>query len=185
MTDWKARPLGELQQEFRAGSTNSMPIAGMAVWAALGVAALFVSDDLLATLALYIMAAILPLAFLLDRLRGRNLFAGGDDPLTKLFLLSIVGIAVTVPLVVEAANIADAPVLVVLGMAILAGVIWIPYGWAADDPVGLRQAIGRSIGAYLAYWLVEEPWTASAICAVVVASYGYTLAAAKPMGVPA
>ena len=42
------------------------------------------------------------------------------------------------------------PILVVLGMAILAGVIWISYGWAAGDPVGLRHAVVRGPGAIAA-----------------------------------
>ena len=50
------------------------------------MAALVLPARTTGTLALYIMTAILPLAVLIDRARGRNLFAGGPmDPLTKLF----------------------------------------------------------------------------------------------------
>lgn len=182
MTDPNQTPLGELQHGFRNGSTNSMPIAGMVCWAALGVAGIFVSEKTVATGALYIMLGILPLAFLLDRLRGRNLFSGGADPLTKLFLSSIAGIAITIPVFVIAATKADAPLIIVLGMALFTGVIWIPYGWAADDPVGMRRAIAQAVGSYAAYAIVPAPHTASAICAVVVICYIYVLVAAKPMG---
>lgn len=178
------RSLADLQSDFRAGSTNSMPIAGMLAWAALGVAAFFLSERIIANLALYIMAAILPLAALLDRLRGRNLFAGGDEPLTRLFMLNILIIALSIPLVAIGTQGGQAT-LMVLGMAVLAGVIWIPYGWAADDSSGIVHGVGRAIGAYAAYAFVPAPHTASAICGVVVAAYAYSLLAGKPMGVTA
>lgn len=159
-----------------------MPIAGMIAWGLLGVAGLQLTPRLTDTLALYIMAFILPLAFLLDRLRGRNLFGGSSNPLVRLFLISIAGIAVTVPVVLIGAQGARNPDIVVLGMAILAGVIWIPYGWAAGDPAGLRHAIGRAIACYAAFALVPSPWRASAICAAVVVAYVYSLAFMKRPG---
>jgi hypothetical protein len=175
-------PLDQLHDNFRATGTNSMPLAGMICWAALGVAALFVSDKMAGTLALYIMMGILPLAFLLDKVKGKNLFEKSDNPLVGLFLTSIVGIAVTVPLVVSAAAAANQPLIIVLGMAILAGVIWIPYGWAANDKVGLIHAVGRAAGSYLAYAFAPSPYTATAICAVVVVSYLYSLTFMKTVG---
>lgn len=174
--------LPELQQQFREGSNNSMPIAGMICWAAIGIASLFVTERITAMATLYIMIGILPLAFALERLKGRNLFSGGDQPLTKLFLQSIAAIAIVIPVIVIAANAAQAPIIVVLGMALFTGAIWIPFGWAADDPVGMRRALLQAAGSYGAYALVPAPYTASAICAVVVACYVYVLVAAKPMG---
>lgn len=175
--------LRDLRADFLATSTQSMPIAGMIAWAGLGLAALWLPPGLVGTLALYIMALILPLAFLLDRLRGRQLFAGGNDnPLTRLFLTSIVGIAVTVPIILIGAKAADSPTIVVLGMAILAGVIWIPYGWAAGDPVGIRHAVVRAIASYAAYAVAPAPYRASAICAVVVIAYLYSLIFMKRPG---
>ena len=163
-----------------------MPLAGLIAWTGLGVAALRLSPAATGTAALYIMAVILPLAFLLDRLRGRNLFAGGNsDPLTRLFLASIAGIAVTVPLVIVGARAANDPTIVVLGMAILAGVIWIPYGWATGDPVGLRHAVVRAMGCYAGFALAPPAYRASAICAVVALAYLYSLAFMRRPGVAA
>lgn len=178
MTD---RSLAELQAEFRAGSTTAMPIAGMLTWAGLGIAAAFLPERTVANLSLYIMVVILPLAFLIERLRGRNLFAGGDHPLNKLFLLGIIMVALTIPIGVIGAK-GGQPLLVLLTMAILAGVVWIPYAWAADDRSGIVHAVARGIGCYLAYGLCPAPWTASAICAVVVLAYFYSLAVMRPTG---
>ena len=176
--------LRDLRADFCAGSTWAMPLAGMIVWITLGVAALVLPAPTIGMLALYIMAAIMPLAFVIERLRGRNLFAGGNDnPLTTLFLTSIAGIAETVPVVSIGAMGAREPAIIVLGMAILAGVIWIPYGWAAGDPVGLRHAVGRAIGCYAAYAFAPEAYRATAICAVVAVAYVYSLVAMKRTGV--
>jgi hypothetical protein len=174
--------LSELHADFRSGSTTSMPIAGMICWGGLAVAATLLSPPMVGTLALYIMIGILPIAFLLDKIRGRNLFASNGNPLDKLFLISILGIGVTVPLILISAQVASDPNIVVLGMAILAGVIWIPYGWAADDRAGIIHAVVRAIGCYLAFAFVPDPHKATAVCIVVVASYIYTLAFMRKVG---
>lgn len=178
----RSSSLAELHADFRATGTKSMPIAGMVCWAALGIAALYLPEATIGSFALYIMAGILPLAFLMDKLKGQNLFSGSDNPLVSMFLLSIVGIAITVPAILFGAQESGEPDLIVLGMAILAGVIWIPYGWAAEDKVGTIHAVGRALGCYAAYQLVDEPLRASAICAVVVLSYVYSLLFMRKVG---
>lgn len=181
MTD---RSLAELRADFRATSTNAMPLAGMITWAALGFAASMLPERTVANASLYIMAVILPLAFLIDRARGRNLFGKSDNPLLQLFMLGIVMVALTIPLAVIGSK-GGQPLLILLGMAILAGVVWIPFGWAADDPSGTVHAVGRGIGCYLAYGFCPAPWTATAICAVVVLAYLYSLAVMRPVGAAA
>lgn len=172
----EAVSLRDLRTHFLANSTQAMPLAGAITWALLGLAALRLPDHTTGTLALYILAAILPLAFVIDRLRGRRLFAGGNaNPLVRLFLASITGIAITIPVVIVGARGTEDPIIVVLGMAILAGVIWIPYGWAAGDPTGLRHAIARALASYAAFFLAPSQYRATAICAVVVLAYIYSL----------
>jgi hypothetical protein len=172
--------LRDLRADFLRTSTRSMPLAGLIAWSALGVAGVLLPPRLVGMLALYIMAFILPLAFVLEKLQGRTLFAGGsDNPLVKLFLASIGGMGVTVPVVILGARAAHEPTLIVLGMAILAGVIWIPYGWASGDATGLRHAIARAVGAYAAYALAPAPYRATAICAVVAVAYVYSLVSMK------
>ena len=174
--------LSEFREHFLATSTISMPLAGLIVWSALGVAALFVPEAWVGWMAVYVMAAILPLAFLIEKMRGRNPFVKDDNPLSDLFFQSIIGIGLMFPLVIGAADAAGDPDIMVLGVAILAGIIWIPYGWAADDPVGLRHAIARAVGCYLAYWFAPDGLKATAICAVVALSYLYSLAAMRKPG---
>ena len=171
--------LAELRERFLATSTISMPLAGLIVWSLMGVAALFVPKALVGWLAVYVMAAILPLAFAIDKLRGRDPFVKDDNPISQLFFQSIVGIGLMFPLVIGAAETAGDPNIMVLGVAILAGIIWIPYGWGANDPVGLRHAIARAVGCYLAYWFSPDDLKPTSICAVVALSYIYSLAAMR------
>lgn len=175
--------LRTLRDRFLATSTISMPLAGLIVWAALGVAGLFVTRSLMGWMAIYVMGAILPLAFAIEKLRGRDPFIKDVNPVTPVFFQSIAGIGLMFPLVIGAAQAAAEPDLMVLGVAILAGVIWIQYGWAANDPVGLRHAIARGVGCYLAYWFAPEAVRASAICGVVVLSYLYSLVAMRKPGI--
>jgi hypothetical protein len=83
------------------------------------------------------------------------------------------------PLVIGAADAAGDPNIMVLGVAILAGIIWIPYGWGADDPVGIRHAMARAAGCYLAFWFAPAELKATCICGVVALSYVYSLAAMR------
>jgi hypothetical protein len=174
--------LEERREEFLAASTISMPLAGLIVWSAIGVAALIVPDAVVGWMAIYAMAAILPLAFAIEKLRGRNPFGKDDNPVSTLFFQSIIGVGLMFPLVIVASQAASNPTIMVLGVAILAGVIWIPYGWGANDPVGLRHAIVRAVGSYAAYWLAPDVLKATAICAVVALAYLYSLMAMRKPG---
>lgn len=103
------------------------------------------------------------------------------NPLLPMFLR---GTAVVLlwPLVIMAAQLAKAPNLIVLGGAVLMALVWIPYGSAADDPVGIQHAVGRTLGCSAAYALAPAPYTATAISMVVVLSYAYTVLRMKRPG---
>ena len=175
--DHAARPLRDLQSAIRSGDTRSMPLSGLILWSAAAVAGLFLSPRAFATAVLYGTGLIVPLAILIARVRGHDFFAGRDNPLTQLFLQSILFVAALYPIAIAGA--AAKPLILVLYPAIAAGLVWIPWGWTADDPVGLRHAVGRTVACYAAYALVPAPWTGSAICAAVVVAYLYSLAAMR------
>ncbi len=167
--------LNVLKADFLATSTQSMPYSGIILWTIAGIAGLLLSPQQLAYGVAFGSGLIFPLAVLIDKLRGRNLFAGGtQNPLKGMFLQSIAMVVLLWPLVILGA--AGKPVIIVLGAAILTGIIWIPYGWAADDPVGLRHAIARGALCYAAYIFVPTEYKGSAICAAVLVCYFYSLA---------
>lgn len=169
--------MSELRAAVRGGDTRSMPLSGLALWSVATVAGLFLSPPAFAYAVLWGTGLIVPLATLIAKVRGHDFFAGRDNPLTQLFLQCILFVAALYPIAFIGA--AGRPLLLVLYPAIAAGLIWIPWGWTADDPVGLRHAIGRTIACYAAYALVPAPWTGSAICAAVVVAYLYSLAAMR------
>ncbi len=152
-----------------------MPIAGMLFWIAVGIAALRLQPGTLAMVVLCGSGAIFPLGLLIDRLRGRTMRAGtGGNPVVGLFLQSLGLVALLWPLVILAARAAGSADLIVRGGAVLMGIIWIPYGWAADDPSGLHHAIGRSVLCYGAYIAAPPHWKPTAIAAAVVLAYFYS-----------
>ncbi len=168
--------LNDLRREFRATGTRSMPIAGIIFWAIVGVAALLLRPVQIGYLVGFGSGTIFPLAILIDRLTGRKVhLASTGNPVTQMFVQSLALVALMWPMVIIAAVLAHDPILIVLGGAILMAIIWIPYGWAADDPVGMQHALGRCILVYAAFLFVPAPYKATAISLAVLLSYAYTL----------
>jgi len=165
--------LQALRAEFLSTSTISMPIAGVLFWISAVVASRLLAPPQLALFVGFGSGTLFPLGLIIDRLRGRKTMADPNSPITRLFLQSLGSIAMMWPLIIFTG--AVAPGLVVLGAAVLMGLVWIPYGWAADDPAGLRHAIARTVGCYAAFVFVPIPWRLTVVCAVPLACYGYSL----------
>ena len=119
------------------------------------------------------------LADSLPRLLSGGSGGSNANPVVKLFMQMIFLVALIVPFVIIAAARASNADLAVLGMAILAGVIWIPYGWGADDKVGLIHAAVRSVAAYAAFLFAPDAAKAPIIAAVVALCYAFSLAFMK------
>ncbi|MGI4828863.1 MAG: DUF7010 family protein [Janthinobacterium lividum] len=157
----------------------------MVYWAIVGIAALHLGPNGLATLVLFGSGTIFPFGVLLDRLTGRQIrFSSTGNPVTQLFMQSLGLVLLVWPLVILAARVAHDATLVVLGGAILMGIVWIPYGWAADDPVGMHHAIGRAILSYAAYLFVPAPYKATAISLAVLLCYLYSMIRMRRLPTP-
>ncbi len=157
-----------------------MPIAGMIFWGAIAFASLRLTPNALALLVLFGSGMIFPLGMFIDRLRGRTMRAGtGGNPVMAMFLQSLGLVALVWPLIILSARAAGDANLFVLGGAILMGIIWIPYGWAADDRTGMEHAILRGILCYAAFLYVPAPYKALAISVVVMMAYLYSLVRMK------
>jgi hypothetical protein len=63
------------------------------------------------------------------------------------------------------------------GIAILAGLVWVPYGWGADDKSGFIHFVVRSCSCYAAYLLAPDNMKTAAIAGVVALAYIYAMAA--------
>lgn len=175
MSDATAK-LNDLRADFLATSTQSMPIAGIIYWSIVAVAALYVTPVQLGYIVGFGSGMIFPFGMLIDRLRGKNIArANNANPVTRMFLQSLVLVALVWPMVLIGAYQAHNADLIVLGGAILMGIIWIPYGWAADDPVGLQHAVGRAVLSYACFLFVPAHYKATAIAVAVLLFYAYSL----------
>jgi hypothetical protein len=176
-----AMPLNQLQANFRAGGTTSMPIAGTIYWLIVAIASLFLHPQNVALIVLIGSGMILPAGFLIDKLRGLDKTKADTtgNPLLPMFLKGTAVVVLLWPLVIIAAPVASEPNVIVLGGAVLMALVWIPYGSAADDPVGMQHAVGRTLACYAAYLFAPEPYTATAISIVVVLSYIFSFVRMK------
>jgi hypothetical protein len=168
-------PLSDLRAQFLATSTASMPIAGILFWSIVAIAGLVLRPQQLAYVVGFGSGMIFPLAVAIDRARGRTMTSGGDNPITAMFLQSLVMVVLLWPLVIVAAAVAREPLLIVLGGAILMGIVWIPYGWAADDPAGMQHALARAVLSYAAFLGAPAPYKATAVSIAVLVCYVHSL----------
>jgi hypothetical protein len=153
-----------------------MPLAGIVFWTVVAIAGRVLPSAQVAYVVGFGSGAIFPLALLIDKVSGRQTVqAGNDNPLLGMFLQNLGLVVLLWPFVIIAAVVAGNPLLVVLGGAILMGIIWIPYGWAADDPVGLQHAIARCVLSYAAFVFAPPAYRATAIAIAVLLCYGYSL----------
>lgn len=110
--DYTARPLRDLQAAIRSGDTRLMPLSGLILWSAAATAGSFLSPTTFAYFVLWGTGLIFPFAILIARLRGRDFFAGRHNPLTQLFLQSILFVAALYPIALLGAG--GRPTLLVL-----------------------------------------------------------------------
>jgi hypothetical protein len=165
--------LAELRKDVISYDYKGMPIAGTIYWSACTILMLLRPEPNSIWYIAITSGLIFPLGVIITRLRGGDLFKDGqDNPLTAAFVMGLVTTLLFFPLVMVAAK--HEPLLFLVGLSLISGNIWIIWGWTAGSNLGLRHAIGRAVGCYLAYFYMPEPYTGAAICAIVVLAYGYS-----------
>jgi hypothetical protein len=148
--------LSELRAAFGRSRMLSMPIAGAIAWSAAGVFGLLLPDADSAAIALFFcMPAVFPLALLIGRFTGEDLFGTqGQNELDRLFgygiLMSILVWGIAIPFwMLEPSSLP-------LSGGILAGLMWVPLSWILQHWVGLFHAVARSILVVAAWFLFPE-----------------------------
>lgn len=181
MSEMRSLPLDRLQRDYLADSTAGMPIAGFITWAALAVVSWQMGDTMPAWVAFTAAAAPFPLSIVIDKLRGAPGLTtqSNKNPLTQLFMRFIFVIMLIIPFVIFSAQAAQSLALLILGLAILAGMIWVPHGWAADDRAGMIHFVLRAVLCYAAYLFVPEPNKGAAVAAAAALTYVYAIWAMK------
>ena len=184
MTDYDQMTLAAARRAYLDSSTAAMPLAGLICWSGLAALALVLRDQLQPWMAFFAAAAPFPLALLIDKARGAKGLSleSRRNPVTQLFMRFIFVIALFIPFVVIGAIAAMQMSLLVLGLALLAGMIWVPHGWGADDPAGLIHFVIRAALCYAAYFLTPEPYGPAAIAGAAALTYVYAIIAMKKPG---
>ena len=181
MKDYATISLADARRDYLATSTTAMPVGGLIAWGGLAVAALVFGDRLPGYAPFIAAAAPVPIALLIDKMRGLlGVWSEGrDNPVTALFMRFITVIALIIPFVIIATNAAGERDLLILGLAILSGMIWVPHGWGADDPAGFRHFMLRALLCYAAYLFVPEPIRGAAVAGAAALTYVYAIAAMR------
>lgn len=181
MTDYATMTLAEARQDYLDTSTTAMPIGGFIAWSGLSLAAYLLGDALPAWSVFTAAALPFPLAIVIDKLRGGpGITRGGTaNPVTQLFMRFIAVVGLFTPLVIIAAQAMQSVDFLILGMALLAGMVWVPHGWGADDPAGFRHFVLRAVVCYAAYLLVPDPFRGAGIAAAAAVTYLYAIAAMR------
>ncbi len=181
MRDYSTISLADARRNYLATSTTAMPIGGLIAWGGLAVAAYVLGDEL-PSFAPFIAAAIpFPLALLIDKVRGKPGIQADSrrNPVTQLFMRFITVVGLLIPFVIIAAQAAGIPDLLILGLAILAGVVWVPHGWGADDPAGFIHFIMRAVACYAAYLFAPYAVRGAAIAGAAALTYVYAIFAMR------
>lgn len=130
----------------------------------------------------FVAAAIpFPLALLIDRLRGAPGISADSrrNPVTQLFMRFIFVVALLIPFVIISAQAARDLDLLILGLAILAGMTSVPHGWGADDPAGFTHFVLRAALCYAAFLFAPHAWRGVAIAGAAALTYVYAIAAMR------
>jgi hypothetical protein len=168
--------LDEHRAEFARSPFLAMPIAGAIAWAAIGVAgavlptvtaawALFIGTGLIFSLGL--LVARFTGEDLLGRTRPGNTF---DALFMRTVVMAWLVFAIAIPFF------RTDPTSLPLSVGILAGLMWLPFGWMIRHWVGTFHAVTRTV-LCLAAWYAFPGSRFVVIPAVIVAVYAVTIVA--------
>lgn len=154
-----------------SGRFLAFPMAGAIVWLAVGLISLTVPAPTATYVVLFATGAIFPLALLIAKITGQQVFQPGN-PFASLMGLSVLMVnllwALHLVLVVRSPSVA--PLSIALGL----GLHWIVFGWILQSSIGLIHAIARSVLCTASFLLFPE----HSVCAIalsVVLCYAFTI----------
>ena len=155
---------------FKKSPFLAMPIAGTIAWAAIGVAGMILPLRQ-AVWAVYIgTGMIFYLGLLVARFTGEDLLGRRrkGNPFDALFMRTVLMAWLVFAIAIPFAMIE--PTSLPLTVGILAGLMWLPFGWIIQHWVGMFHAITRTVLCLVAWYAFPEQRFV-AIPAVIVAIY--------------
>jgi len=168
------RSLDDQRAEYARRRGLAMPVAGLIVWALIGLAGAFLSP-ILAVWALFIGAGFIAyLGMILSRFTGEDFL---DKTKPKNAFDSLFFHCVAMALLVYAIAIPFFRVdytSLPLTVGILAGLMWIPYSWMIQHWVGIFHTVTRTV-LVTAAWYFAPHSRFVVIPAVIVGVYAVTI----------
>lgn len=168
--------LDEHRARFARSPFLSMPIAGAIAWTGIGVAGLLLPTPF-AAWALFIgTGTIFSLGLLVARFTGEDLLGRqrAGNPFDALFLRAVVMAWLVFAIAIPFFRIE--PTSLPLTVGILAGLMWLPFGWIIQHWVGTFHAVSRTVLCVVAWYAFPDKRFV-AIPAVIVAIYLVTIGA--------
>ena len=176
MTHASALTLEQHRSHFARSPFLAMPIAGTLAWTAIGIAGLVLPVELAAWALFNGKGMIFSIGLLVARFNGEDLLGRQrpGNPFDALFMRTVVMawlvFAIAIPFF------RNDPTSLPLTVGILAGLMWLPFGWMIQHWVGTFHAVTRTL-LCLAAWYAFPDHRFVAIPAVIVAIYLVTIAA--------
>lgn len=162
--------------EFARSPFLAMPLAGTIAWAAIGVAGAFL-PVMAAAWAVFIgTGMIFSLGLLVARFTGEDLLGRRrpGNTFDALFMRSVVMAWLVFAIAIPFFRLD--PTSLPLTVGILAGLMWLPFGWMIGHWVGTFHAVTRTV-LCLAAWYLFPDRRFVVIPAVIVAVYAVTIVA--------
>lgn len=169
------KTLDQQLAEFRAQRGLAMPLAGMLVWALIGVSSFILTPNQQIMAVFFGTGAIVYIAMALSRLTGENMRfkKKAERNFFETCFLAAVGMsclvyAITIPFFLE--NYLALP----FAVAVQSGLMWLVYGAVVGAPVAIVHAFVRTAGCTIAYLLAPQEgfWLQPLI---VVACYAFSI----------
>ena len=168
------RSLDEQRLEFAHRRGLAMPLAGLIVWAAIGIVGAFL-PPILAVWSLFIGAGFIAyLGIMLSRFTGEN-FLDKERPknvFDSLFFhcvaMALLVYAIAIPF--YRVDYTSLP----LTVGILAGLMWVPFSWIIRHWIGIFHTVTRTI-LVTAAWYIAPHHRFVVIPAVIVGVYAVTI----------
>ena len=186
MKNATAVSLEEHRAWFARSPFLAMPIAGTIAWTVIGIGGMLLPTNLAAWAVFIGTGMIFSIGLVVARFTGEDLLGKKrpGNPFDALFMRTVMMSWLVFAIAIPFFRLE--PTSLPLTVGILAGLMWLPFGWIISHWVGTFHAVTRTILCLVAWYAFPEQRFV-VIPAVIVAIYLVTIAAlvSRPRNVPA
>lgn len=170
-----ARSLDAQRDAFSRRRFLAMPLAGLLVWAGIGIGSPFLGAYGKTMLIYFGTGCIVYLGMFLSRFTGENMLAKSQpkNPFDTLFLLTALMAILVYAIAIPFALVDHTSLPMTVG--ILTGLMWMPFSWIIQHWIGIAHTLLRTALIVTAWFLLPD-LRHVAIPAIIVVLYLLTIA---------